>query len=158
MDFDAEDVFYREIKKRCLEEEEGDEEEEEEEEDEEEEEEEEGEEVPDQPKREGVFIPMEDVPPSLLPVPALFRELPAPLRRLASKTSIKLLFASSSDTGEKKKELLPYPIFLPIDQDFKAKYIWHHRMARRARSVKEKIYSFLEHPVGWLCFLYHTSV
>ncbi|XP_055622153.1 potassium voltage-gated channel subfamily KQT member 1-like [Toxorhynchites rutilus septentrionalis] len=48
-----------------------------------------------------------------------------------------------------------YPIALPIDQAFKAKYVFHHR---RGKTVQERFYVFLEHPVGWLCFVYHFSV
>ncbi|XP_058833614.1 potassium voltage-gated channel subfamily KQT member 1-like isoform X2 [Topomyia yanbarensis] len=48
-----------------------------------------------------------------------------------------------------------YPIALPIDQAFKAKYVFHHR---RGKTVQERFYVFLEHPVGWLCFIYHFSV
>jgi potassium voltage-gated channel KQT-like subfamily protein 1 len=113
----------------------------------------------------GVAITMEQeastTPTTLLPVPGLFKN---PLKRLASRTSMKMLF--TSDSAEKKDGKVGcvgvtapyYPIFLPIDQDFKAKYLWHHRMAKRGRSIKERIYSFLEHPVGWLCFTYHIFV
>ncbi|ETN65049.1 hypothetical protein AND_003191 [Anopheles darlingi] len=48
-----------------------------------------------------------------------------------------------------------YPIALPIDQAFKAKYVFHHR---RGKTVQERFYVFLEHPIGWLCFVYHFSV
>ncbi|XP_052891838.1 potassium voltage-gated channel subfamily KQT member 4-like [Anopheles moucheti] len=48
-----------------------------------------------------------------------------------------------------------YPIALPIDQAFKAKYVFHHR---RGKTVQERFYVFLEHPGGWLCFVYHFSV
>ncbi|XP_039279397.1 potassium voltage-gated channel subfamily KQT member 1 isoform X2 [Nilaparvata lugens] len=48
-----------------------------------------------------------------------------------------------------------YPIYLPIDQAFKAKYVFHQR---RGKSFQEKVYVFLEHPVGWICFVYHFSV
>ena len=124
----------------------------------------------------GVAITMEQeeplTPTTALPTAALL-DNPAvknPLRRLASKSSIKMLFASSSEQVENKETTGPaslpgpgvtapyYPIFLPIDQDFKAKYIWHHRMAKRGKSMKEKTYAFLEHPGGWLCFAYHISV
>lgn len=31
-----------------------------------------------------------------------------------------------------------YPVFLPMDQDFKAKYMWHHRnLAKRGKSIQE---------------------
>lgn len=48
-----------------------------------------------------------------------------------------------------------YPIYLPIDQAFKAKYVFHHK---RGKSFQERVYVFLEHPGGWLCFFYHFSV
>lgn len=48
-----------------------------------------------------------------------------------------------------------YPIALPIDQAFKAKYIFHHR---RGKTFQERLYVFLEHPVGWICFIYHFTV
>lgn len=48
-----------------------------------------------------------------------------------------------------------YPIALPIDQAFKAKYVFHHR---RGKTFQERTYVFLEHPGGWLCFIYHFSV
>jgi hypothetical protein len=48
-----------------------------------------------------------------------------------------------------------YPIALPIDQAFKAKYASHHR---RSKSIQERIYTFLEHPCGYLCIIYHFSV
>ncbi|KAG5876220.1 hypothetical protein JTB14_013973 [Gonioctena quinquepunctata] len=48
-----------------------------------------------------------------------------------------------------------YPIYLPIDQAFKAKYVFHHK---RGKTCQERTYVFLEHPGGWLCFIYHFSV
>ncbi|KAL1450053.1 hypothetical protein WDU94_002511 [Cyamophila willieti] len=48
-----------------------------------------------------------------------------------------------------------YPIYLPIDQAFKAKYVFH---SRRGRSFQERVYVFLEHPCGWICFIYHFAV
>ncbi len=53
-----------------------------------------------------------------------------------------------------------YPVYLPMDQDFKAKYMWHHRnLSKRGhKTVKERCYLFLEHPTGWICFIYHMSV
>lgn len=48
-----------------------------------------------------------------------------------------------------------YPIALPIDQQFKTKYAFHQR---RGKTFQERLYVFLEHPVGWVCFIYHTSV
>lgn len=48
-----------------------------------------------------------------------------------------------------------YPIALPIDQQFKTKYVFHHR---RGRTFQERLYVFLEHPGGWICFIYHFTV
>lgn len=48
-----------------------------------------------------------------------------------------------------------YPIYLPIDQAFKAKYVFHQR---RGKTFQERVYVFLEHPVGWVCFVYHFTV
>lgn len=48
-----------------------------------------------------------------------------------------------------------YPIALPIDTAFKAKYVFHHR---RGKTFQERLYVFLEHPGGWLCFIYHFTV
>lgn len=48
-----------------------------------------------------------------------------------------------------------YPIYLPIDQAFKAKYVFHHK---RGKTFQERLYVFLEHPGGWLCFIYHFTV
>ncbi|CAH1105634.1 unnamed protein product [Psylliodes chrysocephalus] len=48
-----------------------------------------------------------------------------------------------------------YPIYLPIDQAFKTKYVFHHK---RGKTCQERTYVFLEHPGGWLCFIYHFSV
>ncbi|XP_049288908.1 potassium voltage-gated channel subfamily KQT member 4-like isoform X2 [Anopheles funestus] len=64
--------------------------------------------------------------------------------------------AASSGTGKNLGVPNPYyPIALPIDQAFKAKYVFHHR---RGKTVQERFYVFLEHPGGWLCFVYHFSV
>lgn len=63
-----------------------------------------------------------------------------------------------SDTNPQKPPGIPdpyYPIALPIDQQFKAKYAFHHR---RGKTFQERLYVFLEHPVGWYCFTYHVSV
>ncbi|XP_046394813.1 potassium voltage-gated channel subfamily KQT member 1-like isoform X2 [Ischnura elegans] len=51
-----------------------------------------------------------------------------------------------------------YPIYLPMDQAFKAKYVFHHKRAGRTRTLQDRAYLFLEHPVGWLCFVYHFTV
>ncbi|XP_025602451.2 potassium voltage-gated channel subfamily KQT member 1-like isoform X3 [Athalia rosae] len=48
-----------------------------------------------------------------------------------------------------------YPIYLPIDQAFKAKYVFHHK---KGKTFQERLYVFLEHPGGWICFVYHFTV
>ncbi|CAL7944284.1 unnamed protein product [Xylocopa violacea] len=48
-----------------------------------------------------------------------------------------------------------YPIYLPIDQEFKAKYVFHHK---KGKTFQERLYVFLEHPVGWVCIFYHIAV
>ncbi|MPC80139.1 uncharacterized protein LOC123520137 [Portunus trituberculatus] len=48
-----------------------------------------------------------------------------------------------------------YPIFLPMDQAFKAKYVFTNK---KGKTLKEKTYLFLEHPCGWCCFFYHFIV
>ncbi|XP_031837756.1 potassium voltage-gated channel subfamily KQT member 1 isoform X3 [Nomia melanderi] len=48
-----------------------------------------------------------------------------------------------------------YPIYLPIDQSFKAKYLFHHK---KGKTFQERLYVFLEHPGGWVCFVYHFTV
>jgi hypothetical protein len=48
-----------------------------------------------------------------------------------------------------------YPIYLPIDQAFKAKYVFFHK---KGKTFQERVYVFLEHPAGWLCFVYHFTV
>uniref|UniRef100_A0A336MUT2 Potassium voltage-gated channel subfamily KQT member 1 n=1 Tax=Culicoides sonorensis TaxID=179676 RepID=A0A336MUT2_CULSO len=64
-----------------------------------------------------------------------------------------------SDTNTQKEPLgIPdpyYPIALPIDQQYKTKYAFHHK---RGRTFQERLYVFLEHPVGWICFIYHIAV
>lgn len=49
-----------------------------------------------------------------------------------------------------------YPIYLPMDQEFKTKYVFSNK--RKPKSLQENVYLFLEHPLGWLCFVYHFSV
>ena len=54
-----------------------------------------------------------------------------------------------------------HPIFLPIDRNYESKYLMQkYRLGRgrRGRTFKEKTYLFLEHPCGWIGFLYHMSV
>lgn len=48
-----------------------------------------------------------------------------------------------------------YPIYLPIDQAFKTKYVFHHK---KGKTFQERLYVFLEHPGGWICFIYHFTV
>jgi potassium voltage-gated channel KQT-like subfamily protein 1 len=64
-------------------------------------------------------------------------------------------------TGDAKPPAPPgvpdpyYPIYLPIDQAFKAKYVFHQR---KGKTFQERVYVFLEHPCGWICFIYHFAV
>ncbi len=52
-----------------------------------------------------------------------------------------------------------YPIFLPIDRNYEAKYLFHYRyMKKKGKSIQERVYVFLEHPAGWSCLVYHISV
>ena len=38
-----------------------------------------------------------------------------------------------------------YPVYLPMDQDFKAKYMWHHRnLAKRGKSIQELNFMILQ--------------
>ena len=54
-----------------------------------------------------------------------------------------------------------FPLFLPMDRDYEAKYLDQY-LNKHTRSSKksnqEKIYLFLEHPSGWFGFLYHMLV
>ncbi|XP_037032790.1 potassium voltage-gated channel subfamily KQT member 1-like isoform X1 [Bradysia coprophila] len=107
------------------------------------------------------------------------RRVPTPIRRKSrarSKSQADILDGVTTDidemrgdTEQKKDEELTnepivvgtgvpdpyYPIALPIDQAFKAKYVFHHR---RGKTFQERMYVFLEHPGGWLCFIYHFTV
>ena len=48
-----------------------------------------------------------------------------------------------------------YPIFLPMDQEYKAKYVMSNK---KGKTLQEKVFLFLEHPCGWICFSYHFAV
>ena len=83
--------------------------------------------------------------------------------------TIETTIVMSADEDEEEEEICSneqeeeednfYPIFLPIDKNFEAKYLFHYRsMKKRGRSIQERVYVFLEHPVGWGCFIYHMSV
>ena len=50
-----------------------------------------------------------------------------------------------------------YPIFLPMDQAFKTKYVFATRK-KKGKTLQERVYTFLEHPTGWTCFAYHFIV
>lgn len=101
------------------------------------------------------------------------RRVPTPMRRKhnrgRSKSRADILdgvTTSNPEDAEEVMDVIPqvstagvpdpyYPIALPIDQAFKAKYIFHHR---RGKTFQERMYVFLEHPCGWLCFVYHFTV
>ncbi|KAF2350768.1 hypothetical protein FHG87_018478 [Trinorchestia longiramus] len=50
-----------------------------------------------------------------------------------------------------------YPIYLPMDQAFKTKYVFATRK-KKAKSIQERVYALLEHPYGWKSFIYHFFV
>ena len=80
-------------------------------------------------------------------------------RRLEEKDEVDDEEEEELENAEEGVEMIS-PIFLPIDKEYEAKYLFHHRfrglMIRR--SWQERIYLFLEHPVGWTCFIYHMTV
>ena len=53
-----------------------------------------------------------------------------------------------------------YPLFLPMDRDFEAKYLEHFLSGNKKGkpTLQERVYRFLEHPAGWCGFLYHLFV
>ena len=65
----------------------------------------------------------------------------------------------NNQTGLDPGMPLQYPIFLPMDRDYEAKYLFHYRqMRKRGKTLQDRVYVFLEHPIGWACFLYHIGV
>ena len=52
------------------------------------------------------------------------------------------------------------PLCLPMDRAFESKYLYQYLAKNSSRRVtpKEKVYMFLEHPSGWMGFLYHMVV
>ena len=61
--------------------------------------------------------------------------------------------------GEEDADSNFYPIFLPIDRNYETKYLFHYRhLKKRGKTMQERTYVFLEHPIGWGCFIYHMSV
>ncbi|XP_066955123.1 uncharacterized protein [Macrobrachium rosenbergii] len=81
---------------------------------------------------------------------------PSPIRRRprdeGGKESPPITVNVSSSTSYPENF---YPIFLPMDQAFKAKYVF---TSKKGKTWKEKTYLFLEHPCGWYCFFYHFFV
>lgn len=82
---------------------------------------------------------------------------PSPIRRRpreeeSGKDSPPITVNVSSSTSYPENF---YPIFLPMDQAFKAKYVFTNK---KGKTLKEKTYLFLEHPCGWYCFFYHFIV
>ena len=64
-------------------------------------------------------------------------------------------------------------VMMPIDTDYEAKYRLMNKMngingvnsffppgmkSKPEKTMKERIYLFLEHPSGWICFFYHMFV
>ncbi|XP_040574219.1 potassium voltage-gated channel subfamily KQT member 1 isoform X2 [Lepeophtheirus salmonis] len=81
----------------------------------------------------------------------------------------RLTDCSQPNSGECKKKVEEEVfynhcnIYLPIDQQFMSKYSFcngrgYNKAALATRSLKDRVYLFLEHPTGWICFSYHVSV
>ncbi|XP_057339884.1 potassium voltage-gated channel subfamily KQT member 1-like isoform X3 [Microplitis mediator] len=101
------------------------------------------------------------------------KRVPTPMKRKHRRKKNKGDIISRTDDGndvegeeEEEEEETPipvqagvpdpyYPIYLPIDQAFKAKYVFHHK---KGKTFQERLYVFLEHPGGWICFVYHFTV
>ncbi|KAH0558119.1 hypothetical protein KQX54_014510 [Cotesia glomerata] len=103
------------------------------------------------------------------------KRVPTPMKRKHRRKRSKGDIISRNDPGndvggedeeEEEEEETPipvqagvpdpyYPIYLPIDQAFKAKYVFHHK---KGKTFQERLYVFLEHPGGWICFVYHFTV
>ena len=49
---------------------------------------------------------------------------------------------------------------MPIDKAYEAKYLQEKSFlqSKPQKTLQGRIYLFLEHPVGWLCFFYHFGV
>ncbi|XP_043462033.1 potassium voltage-gated channel subfamily KQT member 1-like isoform X1 [Leptopilina heterotoma] len=89
------------------------------------------------------------------------KRVPTPMRRKHRRRRNK---DDNNENGQEEQPPSPdqvgvpdpyYPIYLPIDQAFKAKYVFHHK---KGKTFQERLYVFLEHPGGWLCFIYHFTV
>ncbi|CAG9835847.1 unnamed protein product [Diabrotica balteata] len=98
------------------------------------------------------------------------RRVPTPIKRSRKKEKLEKILAEQEEDEEVDEvddivdpplnipRGVPdpyYPIYLPIDQEFKTKYLFHFK---RGKTVQERTYLFLEHPGGWFCFIYHFSV
>lgn len=91
------------------------------------------------------------------------KRVPTPMKRKCRRKKSKEDIIENDVAGAEEEPPSPdqavpdpyYPIFLPIDQAFKAKYVFHHK---RGKTFQERLYVFLEHPGGWLCFIYHFTV
>ena len=94
------------------------------------------------------------------------KRVPTPMKRKHRRKKSKDDIINSAMNGGEEDDEPPspdqagvpdpyYPIYLPIDQAFKAKYVFHHK---KGKTFQERLYVFLEHPGGWLCFVYHCTV
>ncbi len=65
----------------------------------------------------------------------------------------------AADRADRAHLAAVYPplLYLPMDRQYEAKYLQHLRKHTR-RSWQERVYTFLEHPAGWACSIYHFSV
>ncbi|XP_046815525.1 potassium voltage-gated channel subfamily KQT member 1 isoform X1 [Vespa crabro] len=92
------------------------------------------------------------------------KRVPTPMKRKHRRKKTKDDIIENEVNGAEEEPPSPdqtgvpdpyYPIYLPIDQAFKAKYVFHHK---KGKTFQERLYVFLEHPGGWLCFVYHFTV
>ena len=74
----------------------------------------------------------------------------------ASEMTSAMTSRLNSATSKAAEASIAIPLFLPMDKAFEAKYATKSK--KRGKSFKEKTYLFLEHPSGWIGFLYHFSV
>lgn len=89
------------------------------------------------------------------------RRSPQRIKREADASSIQYIDGSSPlDVNVAEASSYPdnlYPIYLPMDQAFKTKYVFATRK-KRGKSLQERVYTLLEHPYGWKSFFYHFLV
>ena len=68
---------------------------------------------------------------------------------------------AANDDGGRSNGLLPvfYPLFLPMDKEFESKYLFHAAKGKKSGpGWRDRVYLFLERPIGWSGVAYHISV